>query len=224
MKMQDARDRIVRAVLPNVPFDGWTEAALRAAAQDEGMDPETAQRLFPRGPVQVIDHSIALADRDMLAGLAAMDRTGMGTTATIRTAILVRLEQNELHKEAIRRAATILALPHNAPIALRSLYRTVDAMWRAAGDTATDFNFYTKRAILAGVYSSTLAYWLNDKSEGHGATRDFLDRRLADALRLGKATARCKTVADRMPDPFQILGRIRRTAPYRTPRREGGAD
>lgn len=209
MDMTDGRDRIIRATLPNVPFDGWTEAALRAGAEEAGLGPETAARLFPRGVIQGIEHSITLADRDMLAGFDAKDTSAMGTTAKVRAAVLIRLEQNVAHREAIRRAATLLALPHNAPIALRTLYRTVDAIWLAAGDTSTDYNFYTKRAILAGVYSATLAFWLNDKSEDNAATAAFLDRRLADSMRFGKATARLKSVADRLPDPFKILGRMR---------------
>src|SRR4029077_14179482 len=89
-------------------------------------------------------------------------------------------------REAARRALALLALPLNAGLGLKLLYRTVDAMWYAAGDTSADFNFYTKRAILAGVYSSTLLYWLNDRAEGSEATWSFLDRRIDDVMKFEK--------------------------------------
>jgi ubiquinone biosynthesis protein COQ9 len=60
----------------------------------------------------------------------------------------------------------------------------VSAIWYAAGDTATDFNYYTKRALLAGVYSATVLYWLDDKSEDFAKTWTFLDRRIADVMRV----------------------------------------
>ena len=96
------------------------------------------------------------------------------------------------------------ALPQHGPLALRCLYRTVDTVWYAAGDTATDFNFYTKRALLAGVYSATVLYWLNDKSEGSADTWRFLDRRIADAMRLPRLTTPLRELADRMPSPFRF--------------------
>src|SRR5881392_4319354 len=92
-----------------------------------------------------------------------------------------------------RRAAAFLTLPQNAPTAMTLLYRTVDRMWYAAGDTSTDFNFYTKRAILAGVYSSTLLYWLNDRSEGGEATWAFLDRRINDVMKFEELKSRVRS-------------------------------
>jgi ubiquinone biosynthesis protein COQ9 len=121
----------------------------------------------------------------------------------IAAAIRVRLEQAAPHKDAVRRALTVLALPTNAPAALRSLYRTVDAIWRAAGDTATDWNFYSKRGLLAGVFSSTVLCWLDDTSEGHAETWAFLDRRIEDVMRVPKLTARLREACSRVARPFQ---------------------
>src|SRR5205085_12427037 len=108
-------------------------------------------------------------------------------------------------REAVRRALVVLALPHNAPPALRLLYETVDAIWYAAGDNATDFSFYTKRAILAAVYGATLLYWLEDRSPEFSDTRAFLDRRLADLGSLTRLRDDAARLAERLPDPFRLF-------------------
>ena len=189
---ETAREKIVAAALPHVPFDGWTPEVLRTAAADAGYDPVTALRVFPRGPVEAIEAWVALADRRMLSALETQAPPDARTTARVTLAIRLRLEDLGAHREAVRRALGLLALPHNAPIAAASLWRTVDAIWYAAGDTATDFNYYTKRALLAGVYSATLMYWLDDRSEGFADTWTFLDRRLADVMRVPRALGKLR--------------------------------
>jgi ubiquinone biosynthesis protein COQ9 len=111
------------------------------------------------------------------------------------------------HREAIRRAVATLALPIHAALAARLLYRTVDAVWHAVGDRSTDYNFYTKRMLLAGVYSSTVLFWINDKSADCAETWAFLDRRIADVMQIPKAMARLNKIKDRLPDPMRILRR-----------------
>jgi len=149
------RDEILLAALPHVPFDGWTGRAMAAGARDLGRDVADADRAFPYGAVDMISHYSDLADRRMVAEMERRGVAQMKVRERIAAAIRIRLEDAAPHKDALRRALTVLALPTNAPAALRSLYRTVDAIWRAAGDTATDWNFYTKRGLLAGVFSST---------------------------------------------------------------------
>ena len=149
-----------------------------------------------------------MPDRRMLAELATLDLDSMKIRMKIATAVRVRLEQNVAHREAVRRALSMLALPQNSALAMRLLYRTVDAMWHAAGDTATDHNFYTKRGLLGGVYSATLLCWLNDNSDGFSATWTFLDRRIAEVMRIPKALAGIGKLAGRLPDPFQLLRRF----------------
>ena len=124
-------------------------------------------------------------EKEGVASLKIRDR--------IKSAVRIRLERHAGNREAARRALALLSLPFNAPLALRLLYRTVDAMWYAAGDTSTDFNFYTKRATLAGVYSSTLLYWLNDRSPGGEATWGFLDRRIDDVMKIEKLKSQVKS-------------------------------
>jgi ubiquinone biosynthesis protein COQ9 len=181
-----ARDRLADAVAAEAAFEGWSRAALQAAARRLDLPAGEADRLFPGGPIQVLTH---LSERADFRTVQDMEREGVAALKIrdrIRSAVRIRLERHAGQREAVRRALAVLALPFNAGLALKLLYRTVDAMWYAAGDTSTDFNFYTKRATLAGVYSSTLLYWLNDRSEGSSATWAFLDRRIDDVMKIEK--------------------------------------
>ena len=196
-------DRIVEAMLPHVPFDGWTLKALTAGLEDAGFDPAGAALAFPGGMVEVTEHFSALADKRMMAELEKRKVGELAVRERITLAVRVRLEQNAQYREALRHLLSYLALPTNAPLALKCLYRTVDAMWHAAGDTATDFNFYTKRATLAGVFGTTVLYWLNDTSEGFEKTFAFLDRRIEDVMRIGKAGGRLGAILANIPTPFR---------------------
>lgn len=204
-QLESLRERILAATLPNVPFDGWTMAALRAGARGAGLDPADALRAFPRGPIDAIEYHSALADRRMAVALEAYNLPAMKIRERVATAIRVRFEQNARDREAIRRALSVLALPQNATVAARSLYRTVDAIWRACGDTAVDFNFYTKRGLLAGVYSAALLYWLNDQSEGFAETWGFIDRRIADVMVIPRVQADIGRALGHLPNPFRLL-------------------
>ena len=113
---------------------------------------------------------------------------------------------------------TVLSFPTNGPVGLRCLYRTVDTIWRAAGDTATDFNFYTKRGLLAGVYSATVVYWLNDSSEDFSRTWRFLDRRIDETMQIPKITQRLKKTLEKLPDPFGLRNFMKRAQPGRARR------
>ncbi|MDA0703836.1 MAG: COQ9 family protein [Proteobacteria bacterium] len=228
-EIRKLRDAVLVAALPHVPFDGWTEATLARGAADAGLAPEEASRAFPGGAIDAIAHHSRRADARMLAALEAetgegQEPTGQksrGMTATVRRAIQLRLEASMGEREAIRRALAILGRPQHAPLAARLLYRTVDAIWYVAGDNATDFNFYTKRGLLAAVYSATVLYWLDDRSEGCAETWAFLDRRLADVLRVPKAMARAERLIGGLPSPFRVLrmARNRATAGFRPPGR-----
>jgi len=207
------RDRILEAALPHVPFDGWGRKALLQGAKDIGLGADEVARVFSGSAVEMIEHHSRMADRKMTAALAEMELPSMKMRNRIRTAIQIRLEQNARDREAVQRALAVLALSHNAVAGARLLYKTVDAIWYAAGDTATDFSFYSKRGLLAGVYSSTLLYWLNDNSEGFADTLAFLDRRIDNVMNMPRFSGRLKAVTDAVPNPFRIvrgLGRRRR--------------
>ena len=180
------RDRLADAVAAEAAFEGWTRAALAAGGRRLDLPRGEADRLFPGGPVQVLTHLSTRADQRTVEDMEKEGVAGMKIRDRIKGAVRIRLERHAGQREAVRRALAVLSLPFNAGLALKLLYRTVDAMWYAAGDTSTDFNFYTKRATLAGVYSSTLLYWLNDRSPGAEATWAFLDRRIDDVMKIEK--------------------------------------
>lgn len=204
----ELRPLLIAAMLPHVPFDGWSAAALRAGAADAGIDADLAAVAFT-GPADMVDAYTALADAQMTAALEAEGIGSMKVRERIRLAVRTRLEQAEPHREAVRRALAVLAMPANAALGARTLWRTADAMWRAAGDTATDFNHYTKRLILGGVYSATLLVWLDDASDGRAATWEFLDRRIEGVMRFEKAKARLSRRFEERPSLVRFLGRLR---------------
>lgn len=191
------RDAAIDAVLPRVPAQGWTMAALRGALRDIGADPEDAELLFPGGSADLIEAFIDLSDRRMEADVESVDLAALRVPARVRALIALRLQRNRPHKEAVRRALGLLAWPANAALAAHCTGRTVDAIWHAAGDRAADFSWYTKRATLAGVYAATLLYWLRDDSEDDAATLAFLDRRLEGVGRVGRLRRRAEEMLGR---------------------------
>jgi ubiquinone biosynthesis protein COQ9 len=196
------RDAAIDALLPNVPFDGWTSRALRQAMATSGQDPEDAPLLFPGGAPDMIEAYYDLADRRMEEGAAALDMTLMRVPARVRALVALRLRQNRAHKEAVRRALAVLALPGNARVGAACAARTVDAIWHASGDRSADFSWYTKRVILAGVYSATLLFWVRDTSDEDADTLAFLDRRLAGVGRIGRVRRRIEGIAARLRPPM----------------------
>ena len=182
------RDAAIRAALPHVPFEGWTARALRAGLADLGEPAEIARNLFPDGGVGMVEAWCDLADREMEE--AAGDLQGLGLAGRVRALIALRLRRLRPHREALRRALALLARTGDVGAAARVTARTVDAIWHAAGDRATDFSWYTKRASLAAIYGATLLYWLADESEDEAATLAFLDRRLAGLAAIGRLRRR----------------------------------
>ncbi|HWA44825.1 MAG TPA: COQ9 family protein [Hypericibacter adhaerens] len=203
---------LLKAVLRHVPFDGWSPASLKAGAADLGLDLPKALLLLPGGMAELAERFHAEADRQMLEALAQYDLEALKIRERIALAVRLRLAPWNGDREAVRRLLGFLAQPQEAPRAAKLLYRTVDAIWHGIGDRSTDYNFYTKRALLAGVVSSTALYWLEDKSEGCADTWAFLDRRIADVLKVPQQIARVKKLAAKLPDPVRFLRRVRRGA------------
>jgi len=188
------RDAAIDSLLPHIQFDGWTHIALARALAASGQHPDDAMLLFPGGAADMVEAFCDLADRRMAADAAALDLSSMRLPARVRAVIALRLARNRPHKEAIRRALGVLALPMNARIAAACTARTVDAIWHVVGDTAADFSWYTKRASLAAVYAATLLFWLHDTSADNVATLEFLDRRLAGIARIGTLRRRVEEI------------------------------
>ena len=180
------RERILRFFLTRVPSEGWTESALESATIDAGYEETMARRAFPRGVNDLVATFLSKADAAMLAGLRKCNLSAMPIRDRIKTAVKLRIEQNSEHREAVRRLIALQSTPQYLVEALSALYKTVDSIWRAADDKSTDFNFYTKRGLLTGIYCSTSLFWLNDYSTGSTETWHFLDQRISDVMNLQK--------------------------------------
>lgn len=203
-RLAEVRHRLIEASIVHIPFDGWSDTLLRRAAETAGIDAFTAKRTFPGGGK---DMAMAFAEhlhQLMLRELASVDPSSMKIRERIRFALETRFRTSYPYREAIRRLLAFFALPTHAHLALQTVYRTVDDIWHWAGDRSTDYNFYTKRTLLAGVYSSTLLYWLEDESDGFVKTREFLSRRIDDVMQIQKLRGRVeRAVAGWLPPlPF----------------------
>jgi ubiquinone biosynthesis protein COQ9 len=181
------RSRILAATIVHVPFDGWTWRAVAQGAKEAGYAEAEAHLAFPGGIRDVVAAYSDRLDRRMLESLDARadEMRGLRTRDRIAFALRVRFETASGEREALRRMASFLALPENCGLGTKLLWSTVDRIWRAAGDRSTDFNYYTKRGLLAGVVGAAALYWLADQSEGYMNTWAFVDRRLDDVLRIG---------------------------------------
>jgi ubiquinone biosynthesis protein COQ9 len=188
------RDAAIALVLDLVAVHGWSIKSLQQAIMDE----TDLTLLFPGGTPDLIEASCDLADRQMEEDAAVADFGGLGLTKRVRAVIALRLDRQRTNRDAIRRAIAVLMIPTLAPLSARITARTVDSIWFAAGDLSADFSWYTKRAILAVVYGSTLLFWLRDYSEDDSATLEFLDRRLQGVGRIGKAKARIERALGRI--------------------------
>ncbi len=204
-----ARAAILKAALPNAAFDGWTTKVMREAADSASVSHGEMRLAFPGGVTDLVDCFLADGDRRMEEALAARDLGALKIRERITLGVRTRIEVDGKDREAVRRAVTLLALPLSGATGPHALYRTVDAIWRAVGDTSTDFNFYTKRAILAGVYSAVTITWFGDESENYADTWAFLDRRIADVMKIEKAKASVQKLGAYLPDPIALLGRLR---------------
>ncbi len=181
-----ARDIIAHAA-PLASFDGWNIATLQQAAVACGYKKTDVIRVFPGGAIDAVNAFFAQADDAMLNTLEGYSLGTMKIRERIATAVRIRICVHEDHPEALRRARALQSLPFFCHHAMKSLYRTVDTIWYAAGDSSTDFNFYTKRLMLAGVYGATLTFWLDDKSPGKSNSWAFLDRRIEDVMKIESA-------------------------------------
>ncbi|MGF1562825.1 MAG: COQ9 family protein [Geminicoccaceae bacterium] len=200
------KDALLEAALQHVPFDGWSLTSVRAAARDLDMSIDEAERLFPRGGDDLLAHLEVWADRKMLASLEKLDLASMPVRERVAQGVLARLAVLEPHREAVRRALPARLFPTNALAAGPAVWRTCDAIWHAAGDDSTDYNRYTKRFLLAGVYTSTFLYWLDDRSEDHRDTQSFLHRRIDEVLKIGKSTGQMVSTLTRF-SPFHRSAR-----------------
>jgi ubiquinone biosynthesis protein COQ9 len=196
---------IILAALAHIPFDGFTDKLMDRAAKQAGASKQDVARLFPKGALSLLEAYSESVDAEMEKRLAKLKLSTIPIRKRIATAVKTRLAILKPHKEAVRRAVAHLSLPPNVALGAKLVYRTVDAMWRAAGDVSTDFDFYTKRAILTGVYSATLMRWLTDDSEDESATDAFLDARIENVMQFEKFKGRVKEQVKKLPGLSDVL-------------------
>jgi ubiquinone biosynthesis protein COQ9 len=207
--LENLRLKLAMAVGENAAFDGWTQKAVNSAAAVTGIDRAQARLAFPKQPAQMVDAYIQGIDAALETHFTPERIAAMKVRERIRALIWHRLELMAPAREAVRTGLSILAMPLNVPLALNAGWRSADLMWRLAGDTSTDYNHYTKRLILSGVYGSTLLIWLDDQSEGWMESAAFLDRRLADVMRFEKWKGKWKGNDLHRPSLTRFLGRLR---------------
>jgi len=185
---EDVKVQLLEAALAHVPFDGWSEATLKAAISETGMDEGFVRAMVPRGAVDLALAFHAKGDRMMLERMKAADLSSMKIREKVTAAVRFRIEAID-DKEAVRRGVTLFALPMYAADGTKAILGTADLIWDALGDPSKDYNWYTKRAILSGVYSSTVLYWLGDDSLDQQATWEFLGRRIENVMQIEKVKA-----------------------------------
>lgn len=207
--LDEVRAFLASSLAAQAAFDGWTEKAVLAAAELAGVDSDLARLAFNDGPVDMIDAWFQAIDEQMAAKYSADELAAMKVRQRIKALVEARLDILYADREGMRRAVAILAAPPHLRRAAKMGWRAADRMWRLAGDTATDYNHYTKRTLLSGVYGSTISVFLDDESENFAETRAFLDRRIENVMQFEKVKAK---VTGRGGDRFSMarfIGRLR---------------
>lgn len=209
LTLDELRFALAPAIADAAIFDGWSKDAIANAAAAHGVNPETARIAFPGGAIDMIAAWIARIDADMAQALPAERLAGLPVRERIRALVQFRLDALVGREEALRRALSIMAMPQNAARTAKLSWGSADRMWRLAGDTAADFNHYTKRMTLAALYAATLLAYATDESEGKADTRAFLERRIAGVMRFEKAKARLLRPQEETFSLTRLLGRLR---------------
>ena len=209
LTLDELRQELAPRIAAAAAFDGWSDDAIASAAGDAGIDPDVAAYAFKGGAMDIIAAWIAHVDARMEEAFDPETLAVMPVRERIRALIWFRLESVAGMEESLRRALAIMAMPKNVAQALQLGWSSADAMWRLAGDASVDFNYYSKRAILAGIYAATLAVFVDDKSEDKAETRAFLGRRIEGIIRFEKAKGQLLKSGDERFSMARFLGRLR---------------
>ena len=198
-------DRLLLASLPHVAENGWVESAFMAGAAELGVERVLIQRFFPGGPREIATHFSDWADRQMEKTLLQEDLGTLKLRKRVALALRVRFQALGKYRDAVRSSISFSMMPQNALVGISCMFTTVDKIWYSVGDQSTDFSYYTKRTILAGVVSSATLYWLNDQSDDFNDTLNFIDRLLEKVMQIPKIRGRLEKVVARPPFPFNNL-------------------
>ena len=220
----ETRDAILKAALKIAPFEGWTDLTLKRAVRDAGYPDGSGELYFENGIADLLDHWSDALNIQTLQKIGELDLDAMKIRERVTQGVLLRLQAIEPHEEAARRASSRLVLPDLASTGVRQIWKAADTIWRGIGDTSTDANYYSNRAILSSVIGTTLPVWLSDQSENKEAARAFLDARIENVMAFEKLKWRVKDFTKNMPEPAEILGQLRYGGPeFFTKPRKGRA-
>lgn len=203
------RDAILSAALKIAPFEGWTDLTLKRAAREAGYPDGSGELYFEGGIADLLTHWSDKLNAQTADAIKELDLEPLKIRERVTQGVLIRLQAIGRHEEAARRASSRLILPDLASTGVRQLWAAADTIWRAIGDTSTDANYYSKRAILSSVIGSTLPVWLSDQSEDKSAARAFLDARIENVMEFEKLKWRVKSFTKNLPEPAEILGQLR---------------
>lgn len=209
LTLDELRLALAPAIADAAIFDGWNTAAVDAAAEQSGADKDIARLAFPGGAMDMIAAWIESVDAAMAEALPAEKLAAMPIRERIRSLVQFRIDAIGWREEALKRATAIMAMPQNARRSLKMGWHSADLMWRLAGDTATDYNHYTKRTILAAIYTATLAVFADDDSDDKAKTKAFLDRRIEGVMKFEKAKAKWLNSDRETFSVSRFLGRLR---------------
>lgn len=209
MTLDELRLHLAPLIADAAVFDGWSDTALIEAARTAGVDGDVARLALKGGAMAMITAWIDTIDASMKAALPQERLAAMKIRERIRNLVQFRLDAVAGREEALRRALAIMAMPQNAAASLRTGWRSADIMWRLAGDTATDWNHYSKRAILASLYGATLAVFVADESDGKAETRAFLERRIEGVMRFETFKRQWLQPKGERFSPVRFFGRLR---------------
>lgn len=179
----DAEARLLDAALTLAPETGWNSLLVLRAGEAVGLSQADVELLLPKGAGDLSALLSRRHDRQALDALAKIDAGKLKIRERIHAAVEARIEAAMADEAAVKGSAAFLAKPHHAPLALRLGWETADALWRWAGDEATDENHYSKRLILGTILATTLAARL---AGGHERARKHLGARIDQVMAFEK--------------------------------------
>ncbi len=207
--LDEVRAALAPIIARNAGFDGWSDAAVHAAADEAGVDRDVAKLAFKDNAIDMIDAWIDSIDMELAHRLPAEKLAAMKIRDRITALLATRLDIMAPDRESLRRAMAIMAMPQNLVRSAKIGWRSADRMWRLAGDSASDFNHYTKRMTLSAVYASTLSVFVNDDSDNFADARAFLDRRIDNVMQFEKVKFQAKQRQEYVPSLSRFIGRLR---------------
>ncbi|XP_050760199.1 LOW QUALITY PROTEIN: ubiquinone biosynthesis protein COQ9, mitochondrial [Gymnogyps californianus] len=199
---EQLQHRILTAALEFVPEHGWTAEAIAEGAKTLGLS-VAAAGMFHSDGSELVLHFVSqcntklselLEQEQKLVQLGEAEKKP--TDQFLRDAVEARLRMLIPYIEKWPQALSILLLPHNIPASLNLLTSMIDDIWQYAGDQSTDFNWYTRRAVLTGIYNTTELVMMQDSSPDFEDTWRFLENRVADAMNMNNTAHQVQSTGE----------------------------